>query len=106
MCPVFGRRGSRRERRRDGSPGGDAATTVDRGVEVIDCLEVAIDDGLVDERPKVFGGLKFRRVGRQVDEPHTVRDREPGFDVPTRAVEEQHDDPLRACPDMTEPVGD
>ena len=46
-----------------------AAAFGEKGVEVVERLEVAVGDGFVDERPEVLGGLEFRRVGWQVDEP-------------------------------------
>ena len=36
------------------------APLADDFVEVFDCSDVLVDDGLVDERPRCFGWLRFR----------------------------------------------
>ena len=77
----------------------EAAALVEHGVEIVDCLEVTIDDGFVDECPEVLGRLQFWRIGRQIDEPHPVGDGKPRFGVPTGAVEDQDDDALASRAD-------
>ena len=62
------------------------------GVERAERLDVAVDDGLVDQRPEVLGRLELGGVGRQVDEADAVGDGEARFGVPAGAVEHQEDD--------------
>src|SRR5260370_8520124 len=51
-------------------------------------------EGLVDERPEMFGRLQFRAVGRQINRNDAVGELEPGGAVPAGIVEREHDDPL------------
>src|SRR5580704_9398781 len=41
-------------------------------VELCDGCDVLVDDRLVDKRPKSFGGLQLRGVGRQINEAHAT----------------------------------
>jgi hypothetical protein len=72
---------------------GDAAGGKD-GVEIGDSVEVFVCDGLVEERPKTFCGLKLRTIGWQIDELDTLRDGEIFRAVPSGVVKDQQDDPL------------
>jgi len=69
-----------------------AASRCDDGIEIVDCVEVFVDDRLVDERPEVFGGLQFGAVGGLVDRRDAVRKAEIFRAVPAGIVELQHDD--------------
>ena len=80
----------------EGGVGGDevavlfeeAAAFGEGGVERVERLEVAVDDGLVDQRPKVLGRLQLRGVGGQVDEPYALGHGEARLGVPAGAVEQ------------------
>jgi hypothetical protein len=50
---------------------GDAALT-DNFFEVLDGLEVSVDQGLVDELPKVLGRLQFGTMRRLKHEPDAI----------------------------------
>jgi len=50
----------------------DAALAKD-GFERFEVGDVFVDDRLVEDFPKVFGGLKFRRVRGQKEKPDSVR---------------------------------
>jgi hypothetical protein len=43
-------------------------------VELCDGCDVLVDDRLVDKRPKSFGGLQLRGVGRQINEANAIGD--------------------------------
>ena len=51
-----------------------------------------VEDGLVDDLPQMFGGLKFRRVGGQEDEPDSLGNLQVGLSVPAGVVEDENDD--------------
>jgi len=53
-----------------------AASRGNRSIEIIEGSEVFVDERLIDEGPKVLGGLEFRAVGRLKDEPDAVGDRQ------------------------------
>lgn len=67
----------------------------DDGVEVIERLEVAVDDGFVDMDPEGFGGLQLGGVGRQEDEPDALGHGE-RQGVVSGAVKDEDDDPVAA----------
>jgi hypothetical protein len=48
----------------------------DKGIEVLERVEVPVGERLVDVGPKGLGGLQLRRVGRQVDETDALGDGE------------------------------
>ena len=71
---------------------GDASLGHD-SIEVFEGVEVLVDDGFVDVGPEGFGGLQFRRVGRQEDEADAFGEGE-RLGVPAGAVEDENDDPV------------
>jgi hypothetical protein len=86
---------------------GDAMLRHD-SIEVFECFEVPVDDGLVDVAPEGLGRLQLGSVGvrgigksssgrfspRTVDETNALRHREAGGGVPAGAVEDEQDDPV------------
>ena len=80
-----------------------SATT---GVELVDGLEVAVDERLVDERPEVLGGLQLGTVRRLEDEADAVGHGEVLGSMPARIVELQHDALLLAGADRLGEVGE
>src|SRR5436190_20781588 len=64
-------------------------------VEVLDGLEVAVDERLVDEGPQMLGRLQLGTVSRLEDEPDAVRHGKVLRSVPAGVVELQHDAPVR-----------
>jgi hypothetical protein len=74
------------------SPGLElAASFSHHGVERIECREVAVDHGLIEQRPQALGWLKFGRIGRQEDEADPVRDGQTLGSMPTGVVEHEDD---------------
>ena len=71
-----------------------AASLCDDGIEFVDCFEVPVDEGLIEERPQAFGGLQFWTVGRQKDEPDSVGDGQIFWSVPAGIVDDEEDDAL------------
>jgi hypothetical protein len=69
-----------------------AASLADGNVEIIDGVEVFVDERLIDERPKVLGGLYLGAIGRLVDEPDAVGDGQVFRCVPAGIVERENDD--------------
>ena len=51
-------------------------------VEVFDGCDVLVNDRLVNERPKSFGGLQLGTIGRQINEANTIGDFEIGRPMP------------------------
>jgi hypothetical protein len=68
----------------------------DGGLEVGERGEVPIDDGLVDQRPEMLGGLEFRTVGRQEHQADPVGDDQILGSVPAGVV--QHEDDVALAP--------
>jgi hypothetical protein len=66
-------------------------------VELCDGCDVLVDDRLVDKRPKSFGGLQLRGVGRQINEANAIGDFEISWPMPPRIVEHEKDDAAQAC---------
>ncbi len=66
-------------------------------IEFCDGCNVLVDDRLADKRPKGFGGLQLRGVGRQIDEANAIGDFEIGRPMPSRIVEHKEDDAAQAC---------
>jgi len=58
------------------------------GIERVEGLEVAVDDGFVEQRPEVLGRLQLGGIGRQIDEPDAFGHGEPRFGVPAGPVEQ------------------
>ena len=52
-----------------------AASRGNCSIEIIDRGEVFVGERLIDEGPKVFGGLQLRAVRRLIDEPDAIGDR-------------------------------
>ncbi len=77
------------------------APLADDFVEVFDCFDVLVDDGLVDERPRRFGWLRFRRIGREEDEPHAIGNFQPRLTMPAGVVEDEHDGAIDAGPGLS-----
>ena len=75
----------------------DAALSYDL-VEVLDGLEVAVDQRLVDERPQMLGGLQLWAMGRLEHELYAVRHDKVLGAMPARIVELQHDALVRPRP--------
>ena len=65
-------------------------------VELCDGCDVLVDDRLVDKRPKRFGGLQLRTIGRQINEANPIGDFEIGGPMPPRIVEHEQDDAAQA----------
>jgi hypothetical protein len=74
-----------------------AAALLDAVLDLGDPVEMPVDDRLVDEAPEMLGGLEFRGVGRQVDEPQAVGHPQSRLSVPAGPVEQQEDRALWAC---------
>ena len=51
-----------------------------------------VNDRLVNERPKRFGGLQLGTIRRQINEANTIGDFEIGWPMPSRIVEHEQDD--------------
>ena len=84
---------------------GDAALSHD-SVEVLDGLEVAIDERLVDEGPQMLGRLQLGTVGRLEHELYAVRHDKVLGSMPAGIVELQHDALLGASADRLGEVGE
>ncbi|MBO0904557.1 hypothetical protein, partial [Jiella sonneratiae] len=69
-----------------------AAAFFENELEVPERFEVSIGERFVDERPEVFGGLDFWRVGRLMDETHAVWNGEIGLCVIAGPVEDEDDE--------------
>ena len=65
-------------------------------VEVCDGRDVLVNDRLVNERPKRFGGLQLGTIRRQINEANTIGDFEIGWPMPSRIVEHEQDDAAQA----------
>lgn len=66
-------------------------------VEFLESCDVLVDDRLVDKRPKSFGRLQLRTIGRQMNEANPIGDFEIGRPMPPRIVEHEKDDAAQAC---------
>lgn len=64
--------------------------------ELCDGRDVLVDDRLIDKRPKGFGGLQLRGVGRQINEANAIWDFEIGWPMPSSIVEHEQDDAAQA----------
>ena len=60
--------------------------------EFFDSRDVLIDDRLIDERPKGFGGLKLGTIGGQINQANPIGDFQIGCAMPSRIVEDEQDD--------------
>ncbi len=70
-------------------------------VEVFDCFDVFVDDGLVDERPRRFRWLQFRRIGWEEEQPHAIGNFQPRLAMPAGVVEDEHDGQINAGPRLS-----
>src|ERR1043166_2380086 len=73
-----------------------ATALSDDVIEGFDRIEVSVHQRLVDERPKVLGGLQLRAVGGLVNQANAVRDGKILWAVPACVVECENDDALAA----------
>ena len=64
--------------------------------EFFDSRDVLIDDRLIDERPKGFGGLKLGTIGGQINQANPIGDFQIGWPMPARIVEHEQDDARQA----------
>jgi hypothetical protein len=64
----------------------------DDGVQILQCFEILIGEGFIEQRPQMLGGLELGTIGRQIDQEDAIRDREPGRTVPASIVEHEEDD--------------
>jgi len=69
-----------------------AASACEGFIEILDSIEVFVDEGLIDERPKMLGRLELGTVGGQEDQPDSIGNRQVLGTVPARVVENQNDD--------------
>ena len=76
--------------------GEDDALLGDFCVEFLDACDVLVDDRLVEEHPKGFGGLQLGTIRRQINEANTIGDFEIGWPMPSRIVEHEQDDAAQA----------
>lgn len=83
-----------------------AASVGESRVDVGEGVEATVDDRFVDEGPQPFGGLKLRRVWRQEDEPHPVRDRKACFAMPSSVIEDENDAALSSGADGFGEIGE
>lgn len=70
------------------------ASLCDSGIQIVDCVEVFVDERLINQRPKVLGGLEFRAVGRLIDQAQAVGNGQVFRPVPASVVEGEDDDAL------------
>src|SRR5262245_9657781 len=75
-------------------------------VQILDDLEVAVYERLVDEGPQMLGRLQLWTVGGLEDEPNTIRHGEVLRSVPAGVVELQHDALARPGVDRFGEVGE
>ena len=75
----------------------ELATALCEGeIEIGEGFEVAVDEGLIEQRPEALGGLELGAVGRQVDELDAVGDGQANQAVPAGIVEHEDDGALAA----------
>jgi hypothetical protein len=67
-----------------------AVSLGDSGVEMFDRFGVFVGERLVNERPEMFSGLKFRGARRLVDESDPIRNRQVFGSVPAGIIELKH----------------
>lgn len=65
-------------------------------VEIRDGRDVLVDDRLIDQRPKGFGGLQLWTIGRQINKANTIWDCQIGCAMPSRIVKHEQDDACHA----------
>ncbi len=71
--------------------GASDASSGDDVLQLLDRADVFVGEWLVDQLPRRFGRLQFRRVGRRKDQAHAVWNVEPRFPVPSGVVEDEKD---------------
>src|SRR5215203_3778756 len=78
----------------------DPATVFDRAFQIGQGREVAVGEWLIQNGPKVLGGLKLGGVWGQVDEPEALGHNQVRRGVPAGAVEPEHDDAIPSRPGL------
>jgi len=76
-----------------GLAGEDNASARDDRIQILDCIDMLVDDGFIQERPQRFCRLQLRRVGRQKNEPYAFWDLQPGFTMPAGVIENKDNGP-------------
>jgi hypothetical protein len=66
------------------------------GAAFVDCFDLLVDEGFVDQRPRRFGRLQFGRLGRQKSQADAVRNIQTRFAMPACVVENEHDGSIDA----------
>jgi len=61
-------------------------------VEFRNGCDVLVDNGLVDQSPKSFGGLQLGTIRRQIHEANTIWDFQVGRPMPSCIVEHEQND--------------
>src|SRR5215204_2038314 len=83
----------------------DPATVCDRAFQIGQGREVAVGEWLIQNGPKVLGGLKLGGVWGQVDEPEALGHNQVRFGVSAGVVELKHDDALASRPGLARKQG-
>jgi hypothetical protein len=68
---------------------GGAASKL-RIFQILDGGKVLVDERGVGQRPEVFGGLQFGRIGWEEEQVDVVGDPQPDARVPARPIEHEH----------------
>lgn len=61
-------------------------------VELGNGRDVLVDNGLIEQSPKSFGGLQLGTIGRQINEANTIWDFQVGRPMPSCIVEHEQND--------------
>jgi len=86
---------------------GEGKATFGHGaIEIVDGGEVAVDQGLVEESPEMFGRLQLGTMGRLEDEPDALGDGQVLRPVPTGVVELKRDALVAARADGFGEIGE
>jgi hypothetical protein len=59
--------------------------------ELLNTVEMAVDEGRIGERPQMFSGLQFWRVGREKQEVDVVRHAQTLRAMPAGAIQDEDD---------------
>ena len=68
-----------------------------RILQVLDGGEVVVRQDGIGERPHMFGRLQLGGIGRQEEQMQVLRHAQPCAAVPTSAVQDEDDLPVRTC---------
>ena len=79
----------------------DPATVCDRAVQIGQGLEVAVREGLIQNRPEVLSRLELGRVRGQAGEPDPIQHSQVRCGVPAGTVQPEHDDAILSRPGLT-----